>query len=173
LEPIIFDGMEFSISHLGPMTIACPCPDIGRDLALGVDFTNHCYTERFDAERHAAEQIIVRDGGGHRVFCPIRHGLSFRLPGIITLLPGEKVYQTAQERNFVFAASLDIEGKDYEVFFMLQRAEKVPDMDLRMTIESAYPVDVPSSRPRRPNSIRFKVLAHKVLLRKPVRFAPR
>ena len=155
------------------MTIACPCADIGRDLAVSVAFSNHCYTEGFDAERHGPEQIIARDAGGPRVFCPIRHGLSIRLPDIVTRLPDEKVYQTTQRRNYVYAAPLDIEGQVYDVFFMLQRAEKVPDIDLRMTIESAYPVDVPIPRPKRPNAIRFKVLAYKVLRREQVRFAPR
>jgi hypothetical protein len=88
-------------------------------------------------------------------------------------LPSEKVYQTAQLRNYVFGASVNLAGQIYEVYLMLQRAENVPDMDLRMTIESAYLVDVPTPRPKRPNTIRFKVLAYKVLRREPVRFTVR
>lgn len=173
MDPIIFNGKKFPIGHLAPMTIACPCEDIGRDLAILVSFSNHCYTEGFDGGRHDPGLIIVRDGGGPRVFCPIRHELSSRLPGIIRNFPTQKVYQTAQQRNYVYSAPLDIDGKIYEVFFMLQRAERLPGVDIRMTIESAYPADAPNPRPNRPNAIRFKVLAHKIVRRQPVRFAPR
>jgi hypothetical protein len=83
-----------------------------------------------------------------------------RLPQIITRLPGERVHQAAQRRNYVYAVPLDIERQDYEVFFMLQRAEKVPGIDLRLTVESAYPVDTPIPRPKRPNAIRFRVLVY-------------
>lgn len=162
-----------SIAHLAPLVIRCACPDIGRDLVIRVAFSNHCYSEKFDPERHDPEQIIVRDAGGRRVFCPVRHGLSYRLPEIVKRLPQEQVYQTAQRRNYVFAVPLAIEGQVYEVFFVLQRAEKVPGIDLRLTVESAYPVDAPTPRPRRPNAIRFKVLAYKVLRGQPVRFAAR
>jgi hypothetical protein len=45
--------------------------------------------------------------------------------------------------------------------------------DLRLTIESAYCPDKPSIQRKRPNAIRFTVLAHKVFTRSPVRFAAR
>ncbi len=160
-------------SHLAPGTIACPCDDIGRDLTIRVSYSNHCYTEGFDPARHDEGQIIVQEHGRSRVFCPIRHSLSFRLPGIVTGLPGQKVHQTTQQRNYVYAAPLDIEGQVYEVYFMVQRAETVPGVDLRMTIESAYPVGTPNLRRKRPSTIRFKILASKVFRREQVRFAPR
>lgn len=155
------------------MMIACPCDGMDRDLAVAVSFSNHCYTEGFDPTRHDNAQIIVRDGGGPRVFCPVRHGLSLRLPAIVDRFPDEKVYQTSSRRNYVFAVPLEIERQIYEVYFMLQRAETASMVDLRLTIESAYPVDAPTPRPKRPNAIRFKVLARKVLRRERIHFAPR
>jgi hypothetical protein len=152
------------------MTVACPCPDLDRDLTIRVVFSTHCYTERFDSDLHDIEQIICREHGRiPRVFCPIRHGLSFRLPEIVTRLPREKVYQTTQQRNYVYSVPLDIDGQAYEVFFSL-RVEKG---SLRMMIESAYPVEAPSPRPKRPNSIRFRILAYKTLCGEQVRFAAR
>ncbi|MGH7037381.1 MAG: hypothetical protein ACREE4_16490 [Stellaceae bacterium] len=81
LKHAIPGGREFSIAHLAPLVIRSACPDIGRDLVIRVTFSNHCYTEKFDPEPHDPEQIVVRDAGGPRVFCPIRHGLSSQLPG--------------------------------------------------------------------------------------------
>lgn len=56
---------------------------------------------------------------------------------------------------------------------MLQRAGKKEGMDLRLTVESAYPVDEPSKLPAKPGAIRFTVLATKVWKGEEVRFAPR
>jgi hypothetical protein len=173
VNPISFSGQEFSIDHLAPASISCPCTDIGRDLVIGVAFANHCYTESFDGSRHDIEQIIVRDTSGPRVFCPIRHGLSLRLPEVVRQLPNAKVYQTTQQRNYVYAVPLEIEGHEYLVFLTLHRAKSEPGTDLWMTIESAYSAENPIPRPKRPNSIRFRVLAYKVLRRQPVRFAAR
>lgn len=161
------------IGHLKPYMILCPCPDIGRDLTIRVNFLSHCYTEHFDPDQHDRTEIIIRDAGGPRVFCPIRHGLSLRLPGIVARLPDARVYQTAERRNYVYAVPLETEDGLYEMYFMLQRVERRQGTDLRLTVESAYPVNAPTPRPRRPNSIRFVVLARKVFLRQPVRFAPR
>jgi len=173
LKSITFGGAEVSIDHLAPMQMGCSCPNIGRTLTIKVAFSHHCYTEGFDADKHERKQIIVRDGSGPRVFCPIRHDLSFRLPQIVRSIPNNRVYQTAQQRNYVYAIPLDIKGQIYEVFFMLQNAERVAGIDLRMTIESAYPVNAPLPLPKRPNAIRFTILAYKVLRREPVRFAAR
>ncbi len=60
----------------------------------------------------------------------------------------------------------------YEIYFMLQRASG-GSTDLRLTVESAYPVVAASPVPKRPNKIRFAVLALKVFRREPVRFAVR
>jgi hypothetical protein len=55
---------------------------------------------------------------------------------------------------------------------MLQRAAADDKVDLRLTVESAYPNGGTNIR-KRPRTIRFMVLAHKVLTNQPVRFAPR
>jgi hypothetical protein len=171
-KPIVVGGREFSVAHLAPMTIGCPCEEVGRNIIIRVAFSNHCYTESFDPERHDPAHIIFTEHDRSRVFCCVRHGLSFRLPGIVERLPGERVYQTNQQRNYVYAVQLEIDGQDYEVYLRLHR-EKMRDADLRMMIESAYPVDVPTIRPKRPNAIRFRVLAYKTLCGKQVRFAVR
>lgn len=56
---------------------------------------------------------------------------------------------------------------------MLQRAAKNAEADLRLTIESAYLAERGTNFNRRPNSIRFMILAHKILANQPIKFAPR
>lgn len=166
-------GEKVSIEHLAPQYMKCPC-DIGRDLTLRVIFSNPCYTEAFNPVNHTKEQIILYDSPKRpRVFCAIRHAMSYRLPEIISVLPMRKVHQTPERRNYVYVMPLGLGGQFYEIYFMLQRAQAEDGADLRLTIESAYPVQTLPVLPRRPNSIRFRILAHKVLMRQPIRFAAR
>jgi hypothetical protein len=105
--------------------------------------------------------------------CPIRHGLSIGLPEIVCALSDKKVFQTAEQRNYVYAVAIETPNHTYEVFFMLQRAERTPELDLRLTVESAYPVVSPTPLPKRPRAIRFTILAYKTFARQPVIFAAR
>lgn len=174
MKEILFEGQVVSIDHLAPMTFTCPCADIGRDLVIAVTFSNHCYTMAFDEERHGTEEIVVYDAGSRpRVFCTVRHGLSSQLPALVASLPDRKVFQTAEQRNYVFSVPIALGGHLYHVFFMVQRAEQVPDVDLKLTVESAYPIETAPILPKRPGAIRFKVLAFKTLKRQQIRFAAR
>jgi hypothetical protein len=174
MKEILFDGHVISIDHLAPMTFPCSCPDIGRDLTVSVTFSNHCYTEAFDDTKHTAEDVVVYDAGSRaRIFCPIRHGLSAQLPSLIASLPTRRVFQTAERRNYVFSVPILTAGQIYQVFFMVQRAEQTPSVDLKLTVESAYPVVIAPVLPNRPGAIRFKVLAYKVLRREQISFAAR
>ena len=72
----------------------------------------------------------------------------------------------------MYVAHLD--GRSpYEIYFMLQRTAGNDKVDLRLTVESAYCRDGPLNLRKRPNTIRFAVLAHKVLTDQRIRFAPR
>jgi len=164
--------VEKSVAHLAPITIACPCESIGRDLVIAVDFLGHCYTKAFDPEVHAKDEILFYDGGSRpRVFCPDRYQLSFALPDLLRALPGKKVFQTTVSRNYLYAVTLAAQNTIYEIYFMLKRDDGEPD--LRLIVESAYPVAAPSGVRKRPSQIRFNVLAYKVLRNEPVKFAAR
>jgi hypothetical protein len=169
----LHDGQEVSVGHLAPTMIACPCEPIGRSLAIRVTFANHCYTEKYDRGIHRPEQILLTEAPDrHRVFCPVRYGLSHRLPKLVASLPNRKVHQTAQLRNYVYVVPLEVEGQHYEIYFMLQRASGGETADLRLTVESAYPNGGFNVR-KRPREIRFIVLAHKVLTNQRIHFAAR
>lgn len=170
----LHDGREFSIEHLAPFGIRCACEPIGRELVIWVHFKDHCYTKNFDGAEHTQEQILCWDSPTRpRVFCEVRYGLSPQLPLLVGQLPTRRVHQTAQARNYVYVVPLAVAGNTYEIYFMLQRAQPGDAADLRLTVESAYAVEGPVVLPKRPNSIRFHVLAHKVLTNSPVRFAAR
>ncbi|MEX2126736.1 MAG: hypothetical protein WD871_00630 [Xanthobacteraceae bacterium] len=174
MKPIVCNGQTYTIDHLAPMNIECPCEEVGRPLVIGVDFANHCYTEAYVEGAHTKEQILLYEAADRaRVFSPDRHGLSFRLPDVVRALPGARVHQTAEVRNYVYVVPLEVNTRTYEVYFMIQRAEADPKLDLRVTIESAYSPPVPTILPKKPRTIRFKILAYKTLKRDPIKFAAR
>ena len=173
MEPVTYHGQTMSIAHLAPFDFACPCPEIGRNLIIRAAFLNHCYTTAFDPMKHERGDIVLYDAPGRaRVFDAVRHTLSHGLPQIVAGLPGQRVYQTTATRNYVYAVPMEIAGEVYEVFFQVQRDRK-DGRDLRLTVESAYPMVHPVPLPKRPNSIRFNVLVYKVFTGQPVRFAAR
>ena len=170
MKPVSYRGQIFSIDHLAPQVITCPCTGLDRELIILVSFANHCYTRSFDVNIHAKNDILLYDSPNRaRVFCPTRHKLSFLLPKIVTDFPSKRVHQTTSKRNYVFSARIHDGRVTYNAFFMLQRAPKTEAADLRMTIESAYPED----RIDVSGSVRFTLLAHHTYVGKSIRFAPR
>ena len=95
---------------------------------------------------------------------------------MVALLPAAKVHQTPERRNYVYygEAPLD-DGRALQMFFRLSRAggrAQELGCDLDMFVESAYVADELVKR-KRPSSIRFLLLAYKVLRGEEVRFAAR
>lgn len=177
----LHNGVHHTVGHLSPSVLRCPS-NVGRELMISVGYSSHCYTMAFDPRFHSTTDISLYDAGGRpRVFCPVRHGLSaglrgasLSLPEMIASLPQVKVHQTSAQRNYVFSAPIAFaSGLIYEVYFMLQSVSDDPATDLRLTVESAYPVTSPSAIRKRPNTIRFPVLATKIFLGQPVKFAAR
>jgi hypothetical protein len=159
------------LSHLEPFILACPTTVRESALRINVRFSNHCFSEEFREEVHA-EGLVVMDRKRKRAFDRVRYNLSRNLPQLIRQLPGAKVHQTFEQRNYVYAASVvDLEGHVYEVYFTLRRADG--GVDLHLFVESAYAVEQAAPRSKRPNAIRFKVLAAKIFKGEKVRFAPR
>jgi hypothetical protein len=168
------NGEQKDIAHLAPRFLLCASSALSRDIQIKAIFQNHCYTEKFDEAKHTRDEILCYDAPDRpRCFCPTRYELSRNLPALIDDLPTKRIHQTAQVRNYVYVASLNITNQVYEIYFMLQRAAPDDEADLRLTVESAYPKIIPTVLPNRPRAIRFRVLAQKVLLNQPVRFAPR
>jgi hypothetical protein len=148
---------------------------IGRPLSIRAHFTSHCYTEAYAPELHGPDWEALRDENNLlRAFCPDRYKLSLQLPALIANLPdNKKVHGTGEGRNYVHVVNLSGRASPYEIYFRLRRAAGNDTADLRLTVESAYCRDGLSKLRKRPNSMRFAVLAHKIATGKPVRFASR
>ena len=152
--------IHFDLTHLAPRAIACQRPDGLPPMRISVAFSHHCYTVRLDA---GAGGLRVVERGDARLFDVERWELSrAHLAGMVEALPMAVVEDTWEQRNYRFAIRAAVAGgRHYQMFFGLRRAEG-PDADLRLFVESAYPIP-PASRPKGPGVIRFAVLAMKVL----------
>lgn len=173
-QPLCFGGDIFDCEHLRPKIISCEHKDTpeARDLRIVVKYSNHCYSEEFVDGMHD-EQLVLWDHQRKRAFCRERYTHSLFLPGLMDELPSKRVYQTAQARNYGhFVCLPQIEGREYQIYFSMRR-QATNDSDLMLYVESAYASDKEPSLRKRPNNIRFAVLALKTLRGQPIRFAAR
>jgi hypothetical protein len=172
--PLCLNGQINDVSHPDSFRFEASSAKAPRQLRINVRFTNHCYTEAFDPARHPTDGPWIMDGQRRRAFCPDRHALSNRLPGLIRLLanPGVRVHETASRRNWMHsvAVELPIDGSRYQIFFALRRT--VPDrrrrQDLDMVVESAYPADPSRPEPNIVGRVSFLPLAGSPYVGKPV-----
>ncbi len=139
---------DFSFKTLSGKTVYC-----------FVQFTTHCFSDRYDAARHAEHVVVVDERGIPRCFDADRYELSKGLKALITGLPGVRVYQTP-ESNFAIITMQD--GREYRVFFNIR---KIAKNKVRLYIESAYAPDperfpVPATVFQK---VRFLILVDKVL----------
>ncbi len=133
-------------------------------------FTNHCYSEAFDPNRHSPDDPAIQDGARRRVFAPERYALSLHLPALIRSLvnPGTRVHETAARRNWMYAVAMEMPEANtrYQIFFDLRRT--VPDrrrfQDLDMVVESAYPAEPARAAPNVLGRVNFLLLAGNVYL---------
>jgi hypothetical protein len=124
-------------------------------LSILVNFSCHCFTERFGG----LEATAYRYRGELRSFDEPRYALSFKLPGIIRAIADKKVL-FSRETNYLI---VELTNQDempvrYAVFFDLKKASDARH-DLVMTIESAY---VKDALPKHLDKIRFRILAGKI-----------
>ena len=176
--PFVLEGVHYDLGHLAPRVVLCPRPApitaTGEpSLRIGVAFSHHCYTVGTAEDPAAAQMYHVTERGDVRLFNTARWELSqAHLPGMVASLPTAKVEHTWEQRNYRYALSTLIpDGSEYQMFFSLRRSGE-PGADLRLFVESAYPI-LPANRPRGPGVIRFAVLAVKVLRGEPIRHPPR
>jgi hypothetical protein len=172
--PFVINGAAIDLGHLEPLLVACPTPGQLTDLWINVRFSMHCFTEGFDPLRHDPS-LKVMDHKKPRAFDPRRYNLSKNLPALIRALPTAKVHQTPEQRNYLYFCVLaELAGEEYLVFFSMKKAHKGQDHHLELFVESAYPARAGATPSRkRPNAIRFAILALKVYKGEPVRFAAR
>ncbi len=103
MNPIETVNALLDVPYLAPFRFTADNAKAVKELRIYVRFSNHCFSEAFDPARHSPDEPVIMDGRKRRVFCPDRHRLSFRLPGLIRGLatPGARVHETAARRNWM------------------------------------------------------------------------
>lgn len=51
-------GTRLDLAHLEPRDLTFFVRTVGRELTIGVRFSNHCFTVAFDANRHDRADLI-------------------------------------------------------------------------------------------------------------------
>ena len=156
------DGVTLDLLHLEPRSLTLFVNKIGRDLAIDVRFSNHCFTVKFEEGRHDPRHLIW-DHKHRRAYDPERHELSRQLPAIVDKLSNVAVYMTPTDRNYVYLANVTTEdGRHYPMYFNLRRAPSDHEHHLVMVVESAYPVGTRQQVLAGTTKINFPILCAKV-----------
>lgn len=164
------DGRSLSLVHLEPFVLRMNTQTRPGGVNIDVRFSNHCFSETFDAARHGSNAVDVMDGRRRRVFSPLRYELSRTLPLIVQGLPFAHVYQTP-EANFLRISNRADGGEgDYRMFFRVKRGMD-RGAELRLFVESAYsPHPGVGLATAYMSKVRFVVLVDKVLRGETPRF---
>jgi hypothetical protein len=152
-------GAPVDLSHLEDFVLTAVTESRPNGVGIRIRFSNHCYSEAYDDDRHADRPTFLDPGGRERAFCPQRHALSHHLPELVRRLPEGRVHLTP-ENNFVRATLA--EGAEYRMYFNVRKKPDV-EADLLLVVESAYAPDKAVLPTHRMQKVRFKVLVDKVL----------
>jgi hypothetical protein len=176
-QPLVIKGQAIPLQHLDPHILQCPItePQLPNPLLINVRYSDHCFSEKFDPATHTPDLLLPRQPNSKdlRAFDQIRHALSLSLPGLVGDLPTRRVNFTSEPRNYVYAVSLSHPDPaygqvPYGVFFQLKRAG-AGAIHLDLTVVSAYSAgDTTIGIRKRPDHIRFLVLAAKTYRGQPV-----
>lgn len=168
--PALVVGKEsIDCDHLAPFSFTFDTP-IRKAVVCVVQFTTHCFSDKFDAARHPENVVVADERGELRCFDRDRHELSKGLEALIRSLPANRVYQTP-ESNFAIITMQD--GREYRAFFNVRRLGK---KKLRLYVESAYSPDAESFKVLPATvyqKVRFVILADRVLSNVPLDFRGR
>jgi len=130
------NGETFDLSHLDPFVLQVEFDD--RTYQTLVNFSCHCFTEKFDGARHTAE-VAYRHGGERRAFCVDRHLLSLALPQHFSRLGNTSIYHTKKDSFFFIRSTADLGASvPYVVFFRSYKSTQ-EGLDVIVDVGSAYP----------------------------------
>ncbi len=133
-DPVI-GGRTYSLAHLQPFTVGVtPKADGAPTFKLYVAFGSHVYSKEWDATHPRDHRLD--DGREIRCFCPVRHGYSLHLPGIVQAAVGGRAY-FSQGRNYLLIENLPGLNAPYAVFFNLE-VSRHGNFDAAMFVISAY-----------------------------------
>lgn len=159
--------ITYDFAHLNKRSISFNSKSLGKNLNICIQFTNHCYSEKYISGNHPTKWPILLDGGNRkRTFCPIRYHLSKTI--LISLVnnlnnPKSKVLESSSRRNWVYSFNCMTPYGNYYLFFEIKKASNHSGNDLDITIESAYPMLSP---PQTIGKMSFFALCNNVYLGK-------
>jgi hypothetical protein len=138
-------GKEYQLAHLNQCDKPYPHPLApGKNLVIRTIFGLHCFTEK-KLPTHEPDLNYTLHHTDPRCFSILRHELSLNLPSVINGIigGGGKVQRTTSDSHYVRITVQTIGERqyDYAVFFSLDRAQGVRDVDLMMRIRSAHERD--------------------------------
>lgn len=125
-------GQVFDLRHLNPIMIRIPPSGNLRGYRVRVTFGLHTFTKEWDPSVHTPDYRMSH-GPDERCFCPVRHGHSLHLPGIIR---GATVAYFSQRADFLLINNIPGVSGQYAVFFKLFKGTSVK-FDARMSLTSS------------------------------------
>lgn len=161
LQKFESEGLIYDLNHLSPFTIAVtPKANGAPTFTVLLTFGHHCFTRewREGTDDSALRYAIDRDV---RCFCPERYALSLALPAIVKAAATGKVY-FSQDRNYLIVEAVDGLAGAYAVFFKLEKAGRLHNVDAVMFVVSAYEKRNLPAKSRLP-SISFATLVAKTV----------
>jgi hypothetical protein len=155
-NPFTFNGQPHSLAHLEPFTISVtPKAPGAPTFRVLVNFGHHTFTREVQPGDDPTHLYTV--DGDVRCFCPIRHGLSANLPDIVQ---GSNKAYLSEGYNYLFVENLPGLTGPYAVFFTVQRAGTIKNVDAILRVVSAYEK---LALPKRLQAITMATLVSKVV----------
>jgi hypothetical protein len=168
--PLLVGESLIDLTHLEPFQFAMPTTARPKGAVIDVRFSNHCYSDAYDPERHP-DDIDVWDRGQRRAFDQGRYDLSLGLRAAIRELPASIVYHTP-EANFVRIVAPGNEALEYRIYFNVRQGGGVADADVSLFVESAYHPDERKQALKRAQmtKVKFTLLVDKAIRGEKLRF---
>ena len=167
---LLVAGAPVSFDHLEPFQFLLTTEARPGGATIDVRFSNHCFSETYNAAIHGGPIVDVWDRGRRRVFSQQRYDLSLGLRDIVEALPTSTIFLTP-EANFVRIKTADNNGMgEYRVYFNAKHGRESSDVSL--FIESAYPSDFSKQvlKPSQMTKVRFSVLIDKTIRGEKIKF---
>ena len=130
------NGTEYDLTHLDPFTMyVTPSAQGAPSYRVLVSFGAHTFTRDLQASDPA--HMHFPDGNTLRCFCPLRHGRSSALPGMIKAAAAGRAYFTQSNDKFLVLQMTAGANAPYVAFFKLAQAHRTT-ADVGMFVVSAY-----------------------------------
>jgi hypothetical protein len=127
-------GVTYDLTHLDPFILDIPPHGDGEQLKARVRFGSHTFTLKWDD--NYIEEYRIKDGKKSRCFCPVRHGHSKHLPGILQLACAGRVLFDPDQK-LVMLGNPPGAIMPYAVFFEMTAARR-QTYELDIVVVSAH-----------------------------------